>query len=447
MSVVASKSMGARFAAVALLGTALAGCNDSSQLASGRAWRPISSEMQALFANKGTDAHQPTLIRTFKKEAEFEIWKMRPVDGKYVHVKTFPMCRWSGQLGPKTREGDRQVPEGFYDITPGHMNPNSSYYLSFNVGYPNAYDRAYGRDGGSIMVHGACSSAGCFSMTDAQIADIYAVARESFGGGQRSIQMESFPFRMTADNLAKHRLDPNIAFWKNLKEGNDNFEVTKAEPAVGVCNRKYVFNAGVSGLDPNGPCPALRQDETRKLVAEKQGADDDKVAALVAKGVQPVRVVYADGGQHPDFAHTSSDVSRPDALAAAPTEIALQDKAKSPLTKLAAAKAAKAKADVAKLEAVKPETIAARSEASQTVDTRSSAATGTIGTWMGTRRDEPAPAAETAEPEPKTAAIPTPPKRGASVHGKPQASLETKTPFYGARDADKNFVALEPVRR
>ncbi len=434
--------LASRFASVALIGTALAGCQDSGSLSSGRAWRPISSEMQALFTAKGTDAHQPVLIRTFKKEAELEIWKMRPVDGKYVHVKTFPMCRWSGQLGPKVREGDRQVPEGFYTITPGQMNPNSSYYLSFNVGYPNAYDRAYGRGGGSIMVHGACSSAGCFSMTDAQIADIYSIARESFGGGQKAIQMESLPFRMTADNLAKHRLDPNIAFWKNLKEGNDHFEVTKTEPTVGVCNRKYVFNTGASNLDATGPCPAVKTDE---LVAEKQREDDEKVAALVAKGVQPIRVVYADGGQHPDFAHVSSDVSRPDALAAAPTEIALQDKSKSALTKLAASKTAKAKVDVAKIESIKPETVAAKSEP----ESKGSAASTTIGNWMGFRREEGKPAVdETATvPEPKSASAPMPPKRGATVSTKPHAALE-KAPFYGTKDSDaKNFVALEPVRR
>ena len=173
-----------------------------------------------------TSPSSPVLIRTYKQEAEFEIWKMRS-DGRYALLKTYPMCRWSGQLGPKTREGDRQVPEGFYPITPGQMNPNSNYYLSFNVGYPNAFDRAFGRTGGAIMVHGACSSAGCMSMTDAQIAEIYAIAREAFNGGQREIQMQSYPFHMTAENLAKHRLDPNIDFWKQLKNGSDHFEVTQ----------------------------------------------------------------------------------------------------------------------------------------------------------------------------------------------------------------------------
>ena len=123
------------------------------------------------------------------------------------------------------------------------MNPNSHYYLAFNVGYPNAYDRAYGRTGGNVMVHGVCSSAGCFSMTDEQVADIYAIARNSFAGGQREIQLQSYPFHMTAENMAKFRLDPNIDFWKNLKDGSDHFEVTKNEPSVLVCGKHYVFDA------------------------------------------------------------------------------------------------------------------------------------------------------------------------------------------------------------
>ena len=158
-------------------------------------------------------------------------------NGEYALLKTYPMCRWSGQLGPKKKEGDMQVPEGFYTIAPGQMNPNSHYYLAFNVGYPNAYDRAYGRTGGTVMVHGVCSSAGCFSMTDEQVADIYAIARDSFRGGQREIQLQSYPFHMTAENLAKFRLDPNIDFWKDLKNGSDHFEVVKQEPPV-ACVRQ-----------------------------------------------------------------------------------------------------------------------------------------------------------------------------------------------------------------
>lgn len=332
----------------AFSGLALSACEDGF---THRSLAPIPRETIALMEKVGTTKEAPMLIRAYKKEAEFEIWKMRS-DGRYAHLKTFPMCRWSGQLGPKRAQGDRQVPEGFYAIGPAQMNPNSSYYLSFNVGYPNALDRALGHSGGDIMVHGACSSAGCFSMTDAQIAEIYAIARSSFSGGQRAIQMQSFPFKMTAENLAKHRLDPNIDFWKNLKEGADHFEVTQQEPEVGYCNRRYVFNAGPGHGDPNIGCsPARGNAEVAAAVAEKQARDEAKVVEL-AEAIRPVRVVYQDGGQHPSFSSRVAEVSRPETLTA-PVEIAMEEKplkagaktasklaAKSPVVTMAAAKAA-----------------------------------------------------------------------------------------------------------
>jgi murein L,D-transpeptidase YafK len=318
-------------ALVAGLAAALGACTeDGLTVGSGRSLQPIPSDTLALMASKDTSPSAPVLIRTFKKEAEFEIWKMKS-DGHYTYLKTYPMCRWSGQLGPKTREGDRQVPEGFYPITPGQMNPNSNYYLSFNVGYPNAYDRAFGRTGGAIMVHGICSSAGCFSMTDAQIAEIYAIAREGFNGGQREIQMQSYPFHMTAENLAKHRLDPNIDFWKQLKNGSDHFEVTKTEPQVGVCGKRYVFGerAGNSAPDGSMACEEVHRDDTvEAAVAQKQAHDDTEVAELVRQGVKPIMLVYDDGGQNPQFLGQKGDVSRPDAITAGPTEIALDEHGK-----------------------------------------------------------------------------------------------------------------------
>jgi len=342
-----------RLGALAAALSALSACEDSGSL-SHRSLSPIPADTIALMERAGATKEAPTLIRAYKKEAEFEVWKMRS-DGRYALVKTYPMCRWSGQLGPKTRQGDRQVPEGFYSISPGQLNPNSGYYLSFNVGYPNAYDRAWGHDGGAIMVHGACSSAGCFSMTDMQIAEIYAIARTSLNAGQRSIQMQSYPFRMTAENLAKHRLDSNIGFWRQLKEGADHFEVTKQEPRVAVCGRRYVFDASPAegqGLDPNAVCPTLKYEaEVREQVAEKAAKDDAKIAELAAQGVTPVRLVYRDGGQNPAFYASVAEVSRPEALAP-PTEIALDDRpsraasksaatlaARSPVVTLAAAKA------------------------------------------------------------------------------------------------------------
>ena len=132
---------------------------------------------------------------------------------------------------------------------------------------------AYGRTGGNIMVHGNCSSAGCFSMTDPQIGEIYAIAREAFNGGQRAIQMQSYPFRMTAENLARHRLDPNIAFWKELKTGSDHFEATQSEPSVLVCGKHYQFDVTADRIRsrPPPPCPeAADRRDVETAVAAKQ---------------------------------------------------------------------------------------------------------------------------------------------------------------------------------
>ena len=351
-----------RLAALSLTGAVcalIAGCDDSYlDQGPGRSEQPISTATLAEMAKLDTTSSSPTLIRTYKMESELEIWKMKS-NGEYALLKTYPMCRWSGQLGPKKKEGDMQVPEGFYPIAPGQMNPNSHYYLAFNVGYPNAYDRAYGRTGGTVMVHGVCSSAGCFSMTDEQVADIYAIARDSFRGGQREIQLQSYPFHMTAENLAKFRLDPNIDFWKELKNGSDHFEVVKQEPPVLVCGKRYVFGAAASGpVSATEPCPALKRDETvEALVAEKASKDDAKVAELVASGVKPVRLVYADGGQNPVFAGYK-DESDPDALATGPKEIVLNDR---PIPVPAAVKIAAA--DAAKLHAASAAPASAPAEA------------------------------------------------------------------------------------
>ncbi len=330
--------------ALAAAGAALlAGCNEDLGVSnSARAFSPIPEATLQSFTAKGTTKNAPVLIRAYKKEAELEVWK-QGAEGRYVYVKTYPMCRWSGQLGPKVREGDRQVPEGFYTVTPGSMNPNSAYYLSFNVGYPNAYDRAWGHTGGSIMVHGICSSAGCFSMTDQQIEEIYAIMREAFAGGQRGVQMQSFPFRMTAENMAKHRLDPNIGFWRELKTGADEFEVTKMQTPVGVCNRHYVFAKAKGGasFDAESACPPLDLDqEILRAVSDKEARDDSEIQGLIAKGVKPIRIVYQDGGQNPAFSHRFAEVSRPDAIAAPPTEIVLDDspKAKPLAVQIAAAR-------------------------------------------------------------------------------------------------------------
>ena len=216
----------------------LSGCIGTREDA---AEKPLSRAVRAELAAKGMSAGSPLLVRIFKDEAELEVWKERG-DGVYSLFKTYQICAWSGELGPKLKEGDRQAPEGFYAIAPGQMHPNSQYYLAFNLGYPNAYDRSYGRTGTFLMVHGECSSAGCYAMTNPQIEEIYALARESFNGGQSTFQVHAFPFRMTDEKMARYKGHQWYGFWENIKEGYDYFEAARVLPKVGVKNKRYVFD-------------------------------------------------------------------------------------------------------------------------------------------------------------------------------------------------------------
>jgi murein L,D-transpeptidase YafK len=295
--------------AVVAAAFALAGC-DQDTIPTGRALAPLSDKMVSEIANKNMDKESPILVRLFKEEAEFEVWK-KTRDGQFALLKTYPICRWSGDLGPKKKEGDRQAPEGFYAITPAQMNPNSAYYLAFNTGYPNAYDRAWSFTGSELMVHGDCSSRGCYAMTDEQIQEIYALARESFFGGQKDFQFEAFPFRMTALNMAKHRNNPNFAFWKMIKEGYDHFEATHQEPKVAVCERHYVFDATAPGngskpvrFDARGKCPAYQVDPTiADAVLDQRRQEQFQMAKYIADNVPTVPPHVGDGGMNPVFAN------------------------------------------------------------------------------------------------------------------------------------------------
>ena len=211
--------------------------------------------LQAM-TNLNVDRAAPVMLRIYKEERTMEIWKQDRT-GNYVLLKAYPICNYSGTLGPKIREGDRQAPEGFYEITPEQMNPLSHEYLSFNIGFPNAFDRALGRTGSFIMVHGGCRSIGCYAMTDVQMEEIYSLLAEAFRGGQDKVQLQALPFRMTQDNLALHANRPEAPFWSMLKEGSDAFAKLGNPPIVAVCNQRYVFNPAPADqdLDPTSTCP------------------------------------------------------------------------------------------------------------------------------------------------------------------------------------------------
>ncbi len=198
---------------------------------------PDYARLDERLAEKGLALGAPVFLRIFKAESELELW-LRKGD-RFVLFATYPICAWSGLLGPKLKQGDRQAPEGFYFVTPGRLNPNSRFHLSFDLGYPNAYDRAHGRTGKYLMVHGACVSAGCYAMTDPGIEEIWKFVTTAFRKGQKRIAVHAFPFRLTARNLARHGASPWAAFWQDLKVGYDLFEATRLPPRVYVCRKRY----------------------------------------------------------------------------------------------------------------------------------------------------------------------------------------------------------------
>jgi len=275
----------------------------------GKATKELPPELLSLLQQKKMPKHSPIILRTFKEEAELEVWK-QDTSGHFEILKTYPICRWSGDLGPKFEEGDRQTPEGFYSITPGQMNPNSNYYLAINTGFPNSFDKANNRTGSFLMIHGDCWSSGCYAMTDEQIGEIYALARDVFLGGAPSFQLQAYPFRLTPANLARHRNSPNLAFWEMLKIGNDHFETTHLEPKVNVCNRSYVFDAQAPAnsrdtlvFNPTGKCPAFVVNPKIALMAqEKQRADAIEYTQLL-KDNAPTAPIYSgfDGGMNKSF--------------------------------------------------------------------------------------------------------------------------------------------------
>ncbi len=195
-------------------------------------------------------------VRIFKQEGQLELW-LRKSNARFTLYKTYPICKWSGRLGPKVKEADYQSPEGFYSVSAKQLHPNSNYHRAFNVGYPNAFDRQNGRTGGLVMVHGACKSVGCFAMTDRGIEEIYAFVEAALRAGQKEVQLHIFPFRMTEQALAREtgggwlafvgatgNYEHWTAFWKNLKEGYDMFEQSGEPPVAFACGDHYAFGAG-----------------------------------------------------------------------------------------------------------------------------------------------------------------------------------------------------------
>lgn len=190
------------------------------------------NKIKALFNRRGASFEQPIFMRAFKEEGVIEVWGVSRKGGRYRRVKNYPICAYSGTLGQKQKEGDLQTPEGFYKVKPGYMNPHSAFHLSFDIGFPNAYDKAQGWTGSDLMVHGDCISRGCYAMTDDNMEELYTIATLNFEAGHDNFDFHAFPFRMTAANLRRHGKNRWMTFWLELRNGYSAFEASKKPPLI-----------------------------------------------------------------------------------------------------------------------------------------------------------------------------------------------------------------------
>ena len=226
---------------VVCFAVSLAACNTTTTLDPRKGLAPQPQTLVAQSERAGAKASSPVLIRIFKQSNELELWRMID-DGSYALVKTYNICAYSGELGPKKKQGDRQAPEGFYAIGASQMNYNSIRYLATDTGYPNVYDRINGYTGTSIMIHGGCDSSGCFAIEDQPVQEVFTAIRDSLKAGQKHVQVQIYPFRLNALNMFFNKDNKNIDFWRQLKAGYDKFESDRRELKITVVNKRYMVN-------------------------------------------------------------------------------------------------------------------------------------------------------------------------------------------------------------
>jgi murein L,D-transpeptidase YafK len=232
---------------------------------------PDLAALDTRLAEHGVALGAAVFMRVFKREFELELWMKR--DGRFHKFATYPICRYSGGLGPKVREGDKQAPEGFYTIGAKQLNPRSNWHRAFNLGYPNAHDSALGRTGSFVMIHGGCSSIGCYAMTDAVVDELWQIVTAALNAGQPRFQLQVFPFRMSEANLAARANDASAVFWQDLKTGHDAFDTTQLPPRVSVCHGRYVATSSTE----------TKEDGRNEIVKHCEPHASGRAAALVSR--------------------------------------------------------------------------------------------------------------------------------------------------------------------
>lgn len=231
----------------------------------------------ALDAAGVTDVRE-VFFRVFKSERELEVWVREPAGPAFTRVATYPVCELSGELGPKRKQGDLQVPEGFYSIDV--FNPWSQYHLSMRVDYPNAVDRVRGHSaapGGDIYIHGGCATVGCVPVTDEYIEEVYLMAAAARAAGQDRIPVHIFPTRLDDDGLRQlaDTYGPDSVdypFWQNLQQGYLAFERSRVLPWVDAEGGRYTFDALPSRVARSAPASTAARAATADLAADPSSA-------------------------------------------------------------------------------------------------------------------------------------------------------------------------------
>lgn len=255
-------------------------------------------------AEKGLAVGNAMFIRVFKAESELEVWLQK--GDKYEHFATYPVCHWSGTLGPKVSEGDKQSPEGVYTVTQRQLHMIGRHPRSLNLGFPNALDRQFQRTGSYILIHGGCGSVGCFAMTNPVIEEIFSLAQAALKNGQEAIHVHAFPFRMTEDNMRAFALNEWYDFWRNLKDVYDNFEQSRQLARVSVCEGRYWIDGGGNGeVASHGPLAVCGRAQVAALPSSETDAaspSDLEWRPLPPPSPRSQPTAALPSRQHPSFA-------------------------------------------------------------------------------------------------------------------------------------------------
>lgn len=270
---------------------------------------PDVTRLDERLALKGLTLGSPIYIRIYKEESELELWMLK--GDRFVLLDTYPICHWSGTLGPKLKEGDAQAPEGVYTVTERQIRLRGRWQRAFNLGFPNPLDQIHSRTGSFILIHGGCSSVGCFAMTNAVIEEIYKLANAALSRQQERFHVHVFPFRMTAANMARHQDSEWRDFWANLKEVQDVFDRTHRLPRIGICEQRYLVDDGRPGEFGNENAYRVYSRCTTNLIAQGPAASDDAPSAGADDAAQPSAGVLSSTAQKGGVLAPKADAAGP----------------------------------------------------------------------------------------------------------------------------------------